>query len=85
MVSQSSVRNDYEVRNKQYAARGIPNYLIFDPRTGHLVTLWNPGPDGYLGRDALPYGGKLMVETKLGSLTVDTPRLRVDPEAPHPA
>ncbi|MGW2745141.1 Uma2 family endonuclease [Streptomyces sp. NPDC001450] len=80
VVSPSSVRNDYEVKNKQYAARGIPNYLIFDPRTGHLVTLWNPGPDGYLGRDTLPYGGKLTVETKLGSLTVDTARLPVDPK-----
>ncbi|MFE1312240.1 Uma2 family endonuclease [Streptomyces sp. NPDC058755] len=85
VVSPSSVRNDYEVKNKQYAARGIPNYLIFDPRTGHLATLWNPGPDGYLGRDTLLYGGKLTVETKLGSLTVDTSRLPVDPKAPHPA
>jgi Uma2 family endonuclease len=81
VVSASSVRNDYEVKNKQYASRGIPNYLIFDPRSGNLVTLWNPGPDGYRGRDTLPYGDKLTVETKLGRLTVDTSRLPVDPEA----
>ncbi|MCS0602851.1 Uma2 family endonuclease [Streptomyces sp. LP11] len=85
VVSPSSVRNDYEVKNKQYAARGIPNYLIFDPRTGHLHTLWNPGPDGYLGRDTLAYGGELTVETKLASLTLDTSRLPVDPEAGNPS
>jgi len=82
IVSPGSVRNDYEIKDKQYAARGIPNYLIFDPRTGHLVTLWNPGPDGYQGRDTHPYGGKVTVETKIGPLTVDTGRLPVDPEAP---
>ncbi|MFD7706426.1 Uma2 family endonuclease [Streptomyces sp. NPDC059786] len=79
VVSPSSVRNDYEVKNKQYAARGIPNYLIFDPQKGHLVTLWNPGPDGYLGRDTIAYGGKATVETGVGRLTVDTSRLPVDP------
>ncbi|MGW1800418.1 Uma2 family endonuclease [Streptomyces sp. NPDC001984] len=82
VVSPSSVRNDYEVKNKQYAARGIPNYLIFDPQRGHVVTLWNPGPDGYLGRDTLAYGGKVTVETKLGRLTVDTSRLPIGPKAP---
>lgn len=79
VVSPSSVRNDYEVKDGQYAARGIPNYLIFDPQQGHLVTLWNPGPGGYLGRDTLPYGGKLAVETKVGRLTIDASRLPVDP------
>lgn len=85
VVSPSSVRNDYEVKNKQYAARGIPNYLILDPRKGQLVTLWNPGSDGYLGRDMFPYGGKVTVETKIGRLAIDTDRLPVDPEArPQP-
>ncbi|MEV6942286.1 Uma2 family endonuclease [Streptomyces sp. NPDC051172] len=85
VVSPSSVRNDYEVKNKQYAARGIPNYLIFDPRDGHLVTFWNPGPDGYQGRDTFPYGGQATVETKIGRLIIDTAPLPVDPEArPQP-
>lgn len=83
VVSPSSVRNDYEVKDRQYAARGIPNYLIFDPQQGHLVTLWNPGPDGYLGRNTLPYGGKVTVETEIGRLTVDTSRLPVDPQSSH--
>lgn len=68
------------MKNKQYAARGIPNYLIFDLQKGHLVTLWNLGSDGYLERDTLPYGGKVTVETKIGRLTV-TSRLPVDPDA----
>ncbi|MFF4034747.1 Uma2 family endonuclease [Streptomyces sviceus] len=85
VVSPGSVRNDYEVKNRQYAARGIPSYLIFDPGKGHLVTLWNPSQEGYLGRDTLPYGGKVTVETKLGRLTIDTDGLPVDPEArPQP-
>jgi Uma2 family endonuclease len=82
VVSPSSVRNDYEVKNREYASRGIQNYLIFDPQKAHLVTLWNPGPDGYRGRDTLSYGGKLTVETGIGRLTVETSRLPVDPGAP---
>jgi hypothetical protein len=58
-----------------------PNYLIFDPQKGHVVTLWNPGPDGYLGRDTLPYGGKVTAETRIGRLTVDASRLPIDPKA----
>jgi Uma2 family endonuclease len=81
VVSPSSVRNDYEVKNKQYAARGIPNYLILDPRQAHVVTLWNPGPDGYLGRDTFRYGGEVAVETKIGSLVIDTAVLPVDPNS----
>ncbi|GGW92407.1 Uma2 family endonuclease [Streptomyces lomondensis] len=79
VVSPESVRNDYEVKNKQYASRGIPNYLIFDPQKGHVITLWNPGPDGYRGRDMLPYGGRVTVETRIGRLTVETSRLPVGP------
>jgi Uma2 family endonuclease len=45
VVSPSSVRNDYEVKDRRYAAQGIANYLIFDPTKGHCVTLWNPGSD----------------------------------------
>jgi hypothetical protein len=82
VVSPESVRNDYEVKNKQYASRGIPNYLIFDRQKGHVVTLWNPGSDGYRGRDTLPYGGKVTVETRIGHLTVDTSRLPVELESP---
>ncbi|GLW50972.1 hypothetical protein Stsp02_66330 [Streptomyces sp. NBRC 14336] len=81
VVSPSSVRNDYEVKNRQYAARGIPNYLIFDPGKGHLVKHWNPGAEGYLGQDTVPYGGEIIVETKLARLTIDTSRLPVDPES----
>ncbi|MDI3385873.1 Uma2 family endonuclease [Streptomyces sp. B-S-A8] len=80
VVSPSSIRHDYEVKSRQYAARGLAHYLIFDPRAGHLVTRWNPGPDGYRGSDTIPYGGKAVVETDLGKLTVDTGALPVDPE-----
>ncbi|MBG0853333.1 Uma2 family endonuclease [Streptomyces spinoverrucosus] len=80
VVSPSSVRTDYEVKYRQYAARGIPNYLIFDPQEAHLVTLWNPGADGYLGRDMIPYGGKITVDTTVRRLTIDTDRLPVDPD-----
>ena len=49
------------------------------------MTLWNPGPDGYLGRDTFPCGGKVTVETKIGRLAIDTDRLPVDPETPPQA
>lgn len=81
VVSPSSVRNDYEVKDRAYARRGIPNYLIFDPYKAQCTTLWNPGPDGYRGRDVIPYGETVVVETGLGKLTVDTSALPVDPSA----
>ncbi|MFE2377814.1 Uma2 family endonuclease [Streptomyces sp. NPDC059398] len=80
VVSPSSVRNDYEVKDRAYAGRGIANYLIFDPYKAHCVTLWNPGPDGYIGRDIIPYGEAVTVRTPLGRLTVDTGALPVDPK-----
>lgn len=76
------VRGDYEVKDRQYAARGIPNYLIFDPRRGHVVSLRNPGPGGYRRRDVFPYGGEVTVEARIGRLTVGTSCLPLSPESP---
>ncbi|MFE2165084.1 Uma2 family endonuclease [Streptomyces sp. NPDC059447] len=81
VVSPSSIHNDYEVKDRAYARRGIPHYLIFDPYKAHCVTLWNPGPDGYLGRDTIRYGGSVVVETGIGKVTIDTSALPVDPGA----
>ncbi|MGW6455434.1 Uma2 family endonuclease [Streptomyces sp. NPDC055078] len=81
VVSPSSIRNDYEIKDRQYAARGIANYLIFDPNKGQLVTRWNPGPTGYLGTDTFPYGETVTVRTTLGELKIDTSGLPVDPSA----
>ncbi|MFE2245212.1 Uma2 family endonuclease [Streptomyces lavendulae] len=79
VVSPSSVRNDYEVKDRAYARRGIPHYLIFDPYKAQCTTLWNPGPDGYRGRDVIPYGETVVVETGIGKLSLDTAPLPVDP------
>ncbi|MEW1546767.1 Uma2 family endonuclease [Streptomyces tsukubensis] len=79
VVSPSSVRNDYEVKDRQYAARGVPHYLIFDPMRGEVGIRWNPGPEGYLGRDTIPYGQQITVETGIGKLALDTAALPVDP------
>ncbi|MFI9547827.1 Uma2 family endonuclease [Streptomyces sp. NPDC052016] len=83
VVSQGSIRRDYEVKPRWYASRGIANYLVFDPLQGHVVTMWNPGPDGYRGRDTLPYGPELTVDSPLGKLAIPTAHLPVDPKAPH--
>ncbi|WP_327354212.1 Uma2 family endonuclease [Streptomyces sp. NBC_01304] len=79
VVSPSSVRNDYQIKEQAYARRGLPHYLIFDPYKAHCVTLWNPGPDGYLGRDTIPYGKTVAVDTGIGRLAIDTGKLPVDP------
>jgi hypothetical protein len=81
VVSPSSVRNDYEIKHREYAARGIPNYVILDPNKGELVTCWNPGPTGYRGRDTFPYAGIVTVKSSIGVLTLDTSGLPVDPAA----
>ncbi|MGX9888543.1 Uma2 family endonuclease [Streptomyces sp. NPDC002276] len=81
VVSQGSIHRDYEVKPRWYASRGIANYLIFDSLKGHCVTMWNPGSDGYRGRDTLPYGPDIIVHSPLGKLTIPTARLPVDPKA----
>ncbi|MGV9567467.1 Uma2 family endonuclease [Streptomyces sp. NPDC003480] len=81
VVSPESVRRDYEVKPRRYASQGIANYLVLDPLEGHVVTMWNPGPDGYRGRDTVPYGPDLTVDSPLGKLTLATGRLPVDPKA----
>ncbi|MFD0005587.1 hypothetical protein ACFVJ4_24635 [Streptomyces sp. NPDC127178] len=69
----------------RYASRGIANYLILDPMNGHAVTMWNPGPDGYRGRDTIPYGPDLTIDSPLGKLKIPTAGLPVDPKArPRP-
>lgn len=80
VVSPSSVRHDYEVKDRAYATAGIPNYLIFDPYQACCTTLWNPAKDGYLGRDRIPYGTPVTVKSSLGTLTVETDELPVDPK-----
>ncbi|MBB1244074.1 Uma2 family endonuclease [Streptomyces durbertensis] len=72
---------DYEVKDREYARAGIPAYLIFDPYRAHCVAHWNPGPDGYRGRDTIAYGDTVSVKTPLGELTFDTTELPVDPAA----
>jgi Uma2 family endonuclease len=81
VVSPSSVRRDHDVKPWWYASRGIANYLVVDPLEGHCVTMWNPGPDGYRGRDVVPYGADPTVDSPLGELTLRTDRLPVDPKA----
>ncbi|WP_394433229.1 Uma2 family endonuclease [Streptomyces sp. SGAir0957] len=83
VVAKGSVKRDYEIKARWYASRGIAHYLIFDPLKGHCVTMWNPGPDGYRGRDTLPYGAEVMVDSPLGKLRVATERFPVDPGAPQ--
>jgi Uma2 family endonuclease len=81
VVSPESVRRDYELKPRWYASRGIANYLVLDPLKGHVVTMWNPGPDGYRGRDTISYGPELAIDSSLGKLSIPTARLPVDPKA----
>lgn len=84
VVSRGSARRDYEVKPLRYASSGIGNCLILDPLKGHAVSLWNPAPDGYRGRDTIPYGPDLTVDSPLGKLTIPTSRLPVDPKPGRP-
>ncbi|MGW0845002.1 Uma2 family endonuclease [Streptomyces sp. NPDC002787] len=81
VVSPESIRRDYEIKPRRYASRGITHYVILDPLRGQAVMMWNPGPDGYQGRDTIPYGPDLTLDTPLGKLTIATGRLPVNPKA----
>ena len=81
-LARGSVRRDYEVKPQMYASRGTATYLLVDPLQGHVVTMGNPGPDGHRGRDTVPYGPDLVVDSPPGKLTVPTRALPVGPKAP---
>ncbi|MER6613429.1 hypothetical protein [Streptomyces xantholiticus] len=67
--------------DRAYVRRGIPHDLILDPCKAHFVTLRNPAPDGHPGRDTIPYGKTITVDTGLGRLSIDPGKLPVDPSA----
>jgi putative restriction endonuclease len=85
VVSSESVSRDYVLKPRRYASQGVAGYLVVDPLEGHVVTMWNPGPDGYRGRDTIPYGAELRAESPLGRLVIPTSRLPVASEAPDPS
>ncbi|MEU3189841.1 Uma2 family endonuclease [Streptomyces sp. NPDC006992] len=80
VVSPSSVRHDYVVKDRLYAQRGIARYLIFDPYRAECTTLWHPGPDGYRGRDVIPYGKPVELALEIGEVRIETDELPVDRE-----
>ncbi|MFI8854914.1 Uma2 family endonuclease [Streptomyces sp. NPDC053499] len=80
VVSPSSVRHDYVVKDKLYAQRGIAHYLIFDPYRAECTMMWHPGPDGYRGRDVIPYGKPVELAMEIGEVRIETDELPVDRE-----
>jgi Uma2 family endonuclease len=84
VVSPSSVRHDYVVKDRLYAQRGIPHYLIFDPYHAECTTLWHPGSDGYRGRDVVPYGKPVELSMEIGSVKIETDELPIDRETRTP-
>ncbi|MFJ4440156.1 Uma2 family endonuclease [Streptomyces sp. NPDC088923] len=82
IVSPGSRTRDYGLKPQRYAAKGIPHYLIFDPYRAECVTYWNPSADGYLGRDTVPYGTVVKIDSPvLGEVRLPTDGLPVDPGA----
>ncbi|MFI8079241.1 Uma2 family endonuclease [Kitasatospora sp. NPDC086009] len=69
IVSKSNPENDYHGKVRDYAAMGIPLYLLVDPRKGTGIV--HDGP-GYPSRRAFAFGDTVTV----GPWTLDTGVLR---------
>ncbi|WP_329564748.1 Uma2 family endonuclease [Kitasatospora sp. NBC_01266] len=65
VVSKSNPENDYEDKVRDYAAMGIPYYLLVDPRTGTGVVHSKPG---YTSQAPFAFGEEIHV----GPWTLDT-------------
>ncbi|MEU6233571.1 Uma2 family endonuclease [Kitasatospora sp. NPDC047058] len=65
IVSRSNPENDYHGKVRDYAAMGIPFYLIVDPRTGTGIVHAEPG---YTSRKEFVFGDTVAV----GPWTLDT-------------
>ncbi|AUY51423.1 Uma2 family endonuclease [Streptomyces sp. CB01881] len=68
IVSKSNPKNDYQAKVHDYAAMGIPFYLIVDPRTGTGIVHSEPG---YTSRKEFAFGDTITV----GPWTLDTSSL----------
>lgn len=69
VVSKSNPENDYEHKVRDYAAMGIPLYLLVDPRKGTGIVHDQPG---YALRTPFAFGDTVTV----GPWTIDTGVLR---------
>ncbi|MGK4581194.1 Uma2 family endonuclease [Kitasatospora sp. HPMI-4] len=65
VVSKSNPENDYENKVRDYAAMGIPLYLLVDPRKGTGIVHDRPG---YASRREFAFGDTVTV----GPWTIDT-------------
>ncbi|GAA1198221.1 isoleucyl-tRNA synthetase [Kitasatospora gansuensis] len=65
VVSTSNPENDYENKVHDYAAMGIPHYLLVDPRDGTGIVHSQPG---YASREKFAFGDTVPV----GPWTIDT-------------
>ncbi|MET8623232.1 Uma2 family endonuclease [Kitasatospora sp. NPDC004669] len=65
IVSKSNPENDYRNKVHDYAAMGIPLYVIVDPRTGTGIVHSEPG---YQSREKFSFGDSIAV----GPWTLDT-------------
>jgi Uma2 family endonuclease len=72
VVSDSNPENDYTEKTADYAAMGIPVYLLIDPRTSTVVVYTEPGPapqgPRYRTRRAHTFGERVAA----GPFTVDS-------------
>ncbi|WP_380278914.1 Uma2 family endonuclease [Kitasatospora purpeofusca] len=65
IVSQSNPENDYHAKVRDYAAMGIPLYLLVDPRKGTGIVHDEPG---YTSRKEFAFGDTITV----GPWSIDT-------------
>ncbi|WP_457028811.1 Uma2 family endonuclease [Kitasatospora sp. P5_F3] len=65
IVSKSNPENDYENKVHDYAAMGIPHYLLVDPRDGTGLVHSQPG---YASREKFVFGDTVAV----GPWSIDT-------------
>ncbi|MDH6140747.1 MULTISPECIES: Uma2 family endonuclease [Kitasatospora] len=68
IVSKSNPENDYENKVRDYAAMGIPHYLLIDPRDGTGIVHSQPK---YASREKFTFGDQITV----GPWTIDTSEL----------
>ncbi|MFE0464241.1 Uma2 family endonuclease [Kitasatospora sp. NPDC058965] len=68
IVSRSNPENDYDDKVRDYAAMGIPHYLLVDPRDGTGIVHSQPG---YTSREKFVFGDRIAV----GPWTIDTDSL----------
>ena len=70
-ISEGTLDRDYGLKQRLYAAAGVPTYWVVDLMRSVVHVFDRPSEDGYLGIDLVRFGELLAVPASAATMTLD--------------